>query len=99
MLVLGIAIVAAALIPLLTRGSYARLFRVELHWSWLLGAGLLIQLGLEYFTMPRQYWHNWGFGLLIVSYALILAVCARNLVLRCMGLVFIAIACNALVLA
>jgi hypothetical protein len=99
MLVLGIAIVAAAMIPLLTRGSYTRLFRVELHWTWLLGTGLLIQIGLEYVSMPRQYWHNWGFGLLIASYVLILAFCARNLVLRGMGIVFIGIACNALVIA
>ena len=26
--------------------------RTEIHWGWLLAAGLAIQLGLEYFTMP-----------------------------------------------
>lgn len=95
---LGIAIVAAALIPLVTRGSYKRLLRTEIHWGWLLAAGLVIQLGLEYVTMPHEYWHNVGFGLLIASYALILAFCARNLVLRGMGIVLIGIACNALVI-
>jgi hypothetical protein len=98
MLVLGIAIAAAALIPLVTRGSYARLIRTEIHWGWLLGVGLAIQLGLEYVTIPREYWHNVGFGLLVASYVLILAFCARNLVLRGMGIVLIGIACNALVI-
>ena len=95
---LGIAIVAAALIPLITRGSYKRLIRTEIHWGWLLAGGLAIQLGLEYFTMPREYWHSYGFGLLVASYVLILAFCARNLVLRGMGIVLIGIACNALVI-
>ena len=99
MLVYGIAIVAAALIPLVTRGSYKRLLRTEIHWGWLLALGLVIQIGLEYATMPRQYWHSWGFGLLVASYVLILAFCGRNLVLRGMGIVLIGIACNALVIA
>jgi Family of unknown function (DUF5317) len=98
MLVLGIAIVTAALIPLLTGGSYARLFRMEIHWTWLLGLGLAIQLGLEYVTMPREYWHSWGYGLLVASYVLILAFCSRNLVKRGMGIVLLGIACNALVI-
>ena len=45
---------------------------------------------------PRRYWHNIGFGLLVASYVLVLAFCARNLVLRGMSIVFIGIACNAL---
>jgi hypothetical protein len=98
MLAYGVAIVAAALIPLLTRGSYARLIRTEIHWGWLLATGLAIQIGLEYYTLPRAYWHSVGFGLLVASYVLILAFCARNLVLRGMGIVLIGIACNALVI-
>ena len=99
MLVYGIDIVAAALIPLVTRGSYKRLLRTEIHWGWILAFGLVIQIGLEYATIPRQYWHSWGFGLLVASYVLILAFCARNLVLRGMGIVLIGIACNTLVIA
>jgi hypothetical protein len=98
MLVLGIAMLAALLIPLLTLGSYKRLINTEIHWGWLLGAGLAIQLGLEYYTMPRRYWHSIGFGLLVASYVLILAFGARNLVLRGMSIVVIGIACNALVI-
>jgi|tagenome__1003787_1003787.scaffolds.fasta_scaffold20935867_3 hypothetical protein len=96
MLAYGMAIVAAALIPLITRGSYKRLLRTEIHWGWLLATGLGVQIVLEYVTMPREYWHSVGFGLLVASYVLILAFCARNLVLRGMGIVFIGIACNAL---
>ena len=80
---------AALLIPLVTLGSYKRLLATEIHWGWLLGAGLAIQLGLEYYTLPRRYWHNVGFGLLVASYVLILAFCARNLVLRGMSIVLI----------
>ena len=98
MLVLGIAMLAALLIPLVTFGSYKRLIATEIHWGWFLGAGLAIQLGLEYYTLPRRYWNTLGFGLLVASYVLILAFCARNLLLRGMSIVLIGIACNALVI-
>jgi hypothetical protein len=98
MLVYGIALLAAVLIPLFTRGSYKRLIATEIHWGWFLAAGLAIQLGLEYFALPRQYWHSIGFGLLVASYVLILAFVARNLLLRGMGIVLVGIACNALVI-
>jgi hypothetical protein len=98
MLVLGIALLVALLIPLVTFGSYKRLVNTEMHWGWLLGLGLAIQLVLEYYTLPRRYWHTLGFGLLVASYVLILAFCGRNLVLRGMSIVLIGIACNALVI-
>jgi len=99
MLVLGIAMVAALIIPLVTFGSYKRLINTEIHWGWLLGAGLAIQLTLEYYTLPRRYWDSLGFGFLVASYVLILGFCARNLVLRGMSIVLIGVACNALVIA
>jgi hypothetical protein len=98
MLVLGIAMLAALLIPLVTLGSYKRLINTEIHWAWLLGLGLAVQLGLEYYTLPRRYWDTIGFGLLVASYVLILAFCARNLLLRGMSIVLIGVACNALVI-
>jgi uncharacterized protein DUF5317 len=97
-LVLAIAVVAALLIPLVTRGSYARLLGTEWHWSVLLFAGLAIQIVLEYVTIPRAHWHDLGYGLLVASYALILLFCCRNLVIRGMGIVLIGVACNALVI-
>jgi hypothetical protein len=98
MLVLGIAMVAALVIPLVTFGSYKRLINTEIHWGWLLGAGLAIQLTLEYYTLPRRYWDSFGFGFLVASYVLILGFCARNLLLRGMSIVLIGVACNALVI-
>jgi hypothetical protein len=99
MLVLGIAAAAALLIPLLTLGSYKRLFDTKFRWPWVLGASLAIQLGLEFFALPHRYWDNVGYGLLVFSNVLLLAFAARNVVLRGMSIVFIGIACNALVIA
>jgi heme/copper-type cytochrome/quinol oxidase subunit 1 len=98
MLVLGIAAVAAMLIPLVTRGSYKRLIETKIYWGWLLAVGVGIQLVLEYYSMPRRYWDNLGYGLLVGSYLLILAFVARNALLRGMSIVLIGIACNALVI-
>jgi len=98
MLVLGIAMLVALLLPLVTGGSYQRLLDTRVSWTWMLAAGLGVQLLLEFVSPPRQYWHNVGFGLLVASYALILAFVGRNLLLRGMSIVLIGIACNALVI-
>jgi len=95
-LVAGIAIVVALAIPALTRGSYSRLFDTRWHLSWLLFAGLGIQLVLEFASLPRDRWHDVGFGLLMASYVLILGFAFRNIVLRGMGVVIVGIACNAI---
>src|SRR6478672_6675990 len=71
---------------------------VRWHFASLLFLGLVIQVLLEVWTIPKAHWHDVGFGLLVASYVLILAFVARNLVLRGMGIVFIGIACNALVI-
>jgi hypothetical protein len=97
-LVLAIAVAVALLVPLVTRGSYSRLLAVEWHWGLLLLLGLGIQIVLEWVTIPRAHWHDYGFGLLIASYVLILGFCFRNLVLRGMGIVIIGISCNFLVI-
>ncbi len=98
MLVYAIAIVVALAIPLVTRGSYSRMIAVRWRFGLVLFLGLAIQIVLEYVTIPREHWHDLGFGLLVASYVLILAFAARNLVIRGMGIVFIGIACNALVI-
>jgi hypothetical protein len=97
-LVYAIAVVVAFAIPLLTRGSYSRMLNVRWRWASLLFAGVAIQIVLEFVSIPKAHWHDVGFGLLVASYVLILAFVARNLVLRGMGIVFIGIACNALVI-
>jgi small-conductance mechanosensitive channel len=98
MLVLGIAVIAALLIPIVTLGSYKRLIETKIHWGWFLAAGLAIQLVLEYVTLPHRYWDTLGYGSLVGSYVLILAFVGRNVVLRGMSIVFIGIACNAAVI-
>lgn len=98
MFVLGIFVALALLIPLVTLGSYKHLINTDMRWGWLLGTGLAVQLGLEYYTLPVRYWHSVGFGLLVASYVLILGFVARNVVLRGMSIVFIGVFCNALVI-
>src|SRR5689334_21150858 len=98
MLALGLALLVALLVPLFTHGSYKRLLATDVHWGWILTAGLAIQIVLEFASPPRRYWHSFGFGLLVASYVLVLAFCARNLVLRGMSIVLIGVACNALVI-
>jgi hypothetical protein len=71
---------------------------VRWHFGVILLVGLAIQIALEYVTIPREHWHDVGFGLLVASYVLILAFAARNFVVRGMGIVFVGIACNALVI-
>ena len=99
MLVYAIAVVVALAIPLVTRGSYTRLLDVQLALrTRCCSPASRSRSSLEYVTIPREHWHDVGFGLLVASYVLILAFVARNLVLRGMGIVFIGIACNALVI-
>lgn len=98
MLVFTIAVAVALLIPAVTRGSYSRLVNTRWHLAPLLVAGLVIQLFLEFVALPRDRWHDLGFGLLMASYVLILGFAFRNIVLRGMGVVIVGIACNALVI-
>ena len=98
MLVLGIAVAVALVLPLLTGGSYTRLVMTNWRWSALLFGGLGLQLALEFLPIPESRWNDLGFGLLVASYALIVAFCARNLLLRGMAIVLIGVACNATVI-
>jgi hypothetical protein len=99
MLALGIAVVLALLVPLVTGGSYTRLVMTNWRWSAALFAGLGLQLALEFLPIPQSRWHDVGYGLLMASYALILAFCARNVLIRGMAIVLIGVACNATVIA
>jgi hypothetical protein len=98
MLVLGIAVAIALVLPLLTGGSYSRLVMTDWRWSALLFGGLGIQLALEFLPIPESRWDDLGFGLLLASYALIVAFCARNVLLRGMVIVLIGVSCNTLVI-
>jgi hypothetical protein len=91
-----LALAVALLVPLLTGGSYARLLDKPWRWGWFLAGGLGIQLALEFLPIPESRWHDVGFGLLVASYVLLLAFCARNAVVRGMTVVFVGIALNAI---
>jgi hypothetical protein len=98
MLVLGIAVAIALVLPLVTGGSYARLVMTGWRWAPLLFVGLFLQLLLEYLPIPESRYDDVGFGLLALSYVCILTFCAANVLLRGMTIVLIGVACNALVI-
>jgi len=95
--VMFLGVLAALLVPALTRGSYSRLTE-----GWrvfpLLVAGFALQASIDFFPIPEERWHDLGFGALVASYVLVLGFCAGNLLKRGMGVVLIGIACNALVI-
>src|SRR5262245_55505859 len=98
MLVLGIAVLIALVIPLVTGGSYSRLVMTGWRWSPLLFVGLALQIMLEYLPIPESRYDDLGFGLLVLSYVCILTFCSANVLLRGMVIVLIGVACNALVI-
>jgi hypothetical protein len=93
-----LALGVALLVPLVTSGSYTRLVEKPWRWGSFLAGGLGIQLALDVLPIPESRWHSVGFGLLVVSYVLLLAFCARNALIRGMAVVFIGIALNAVVI-
>ncbi len=99
MLVLAIAVAVALILPAVTGGSYTRLIMTDWRWSPLLFAGLGLQVVLEFDTIPKSRWDDVGYGLLMLSYALIIGFCARNLLLKGMVIVLIGVCCNTLVIA
>ena len=95
--VMFIAVLAALLVPALTRGSYQQLTEGWRAFPLLVG-GYGIQAALGAFALPEDRWHDLGFGALIASYVLVLGFCGGNLLKRGMGVVLVGVACNALVI-
>jgi hypothetical protein len=94
---LGLVVLTAALLPLLTRGSYRRLAEAPWRWGGLLALGLGLQLLLDTDLIPRSRWHDLGFGMLVASYVLLIGFCAGNVLVRGMSVVLIGVALNAFV--
>ena len=82
-------IVLAALVVVVTRGSFRRLGQIELRWLWLLFVALAIQVVLEFVTFPKARIDDVGFGLLMLSFALIVTFCILNV--RTSGFLIIAV--------
>ncbi|MGH8986379.1 MAG: DUF5317 family protein [Acidimicrobiia bacterium] len=94
---LGVAFGIALLATLLTRGSVVRLLGLPIQSLWLLIVGLGVQIALWVVDVPNERIDDLGFGLLMLSYALLLAFCFVNLRVRGMAIVAIGVAMNAIV--
>lgn len=90
---------AALAVPLLTRGSYRRLFARRWYWGSLLVAGLVLQAALGRIDAPPDHTHQVGFGLLVASYVLILGFTMRNALRTGMMVVSVGIAANFVAIA
>jgi hypothetical protein len=95
---LAVALGVALLVVLATWGSFPRLLGLRLQSVWLLVAGLGAQIALELFDFSAPRRDDVGFGILMASYALILAFCFVNLPVRGMAVVTVGFAMNALVI-
>ena len=98
MWLLLVTLAGVATILLATRGSLRELAKLRVAAGWLLVSGLVIQAALEYVNFPKSEIETVGYGLLMLSYALILAFCITNLGTRGFGVILIGIAMNALVI-
>ena len=87
----------AALVPLITGGSYRRLAEAPWRWGGLLALGLGLQLLLDTSLIPRSSWHSVGFGVLVASYVILVGFCAGNVLVRGMAVVLVGVALNAFV--
>ena len=94
---LGLVVLVAALVPLLTRGSYRRLADAPWRWAGLLASGLGLQLLLDTSLIPHSRFHSVGFGILVASYVLLIGFCAGNVLVRGMAVVLIGVALNGFV--
>ena len=91
-------IVLAALVVAVTKGSFRRLGRIELRRLWLLLLALAIQIALEFVTFPKARIDDLGFGLLLLSYVLILIFCGLNRRTNGFLVIAIGVAMNMLVI-
>lgn len=99
MLAYLVAIVIAVVIVPLTNGSFTQLTELRFSRAWLLGLGLVLQIGLDVVDLPRARYEDLGLAVLLLSYVALLAFCASNIRTRGMVLVGIGIALNAVVIA
>jgi hypothetical protein len=88
----------SALVVLLTFGSFAEFARLSVTGTWMLATGLALQIGLEFVDFSPDQLDTLGYGLLMLSYALILAFCLANARTPGFGVIAIGVAMNALVI-
>ena len=93
-----LTVVAAILVVAVTFGSFSQLAKVSVTAGWLFAAGLALQVGLEIVEIPKDKIDTIGYGLLMASYAFLLAFCLANLRITGFGVIAIGIAMNTLVI-
>lgn len=98
MWLLALTLGVAALIVIVTRGSWSRLFHLPIRGSLFFVAGLLLQGALDLVDFAPDRVETTGYGLLMLSYALLLTFCLINLPLRGMGVIALGIALNTVVI-
>jgi hypothetical protein len=91
-------VLAAAVVIVVSRGSFTALTRIRVRAFWLLAAGLIIQAVLEYVVFSKDQIETIGYALLMVSYVLILGFCIANTRTRGFELIAVGVAMNALVI-
>lgn len=94
----ALTVAIAALIVLVTRGSWTRLFHLPIKGSLFFFAGLFLQIALEFVDFAPDRIETTGYALLMLSYVFLLAFCLVNLPLRGMGVIAIGIALNVVVI-
>ena len=97
---LTIAIVGgvALLLGLATGGSLRQLLRLPIQSIWLVVVALAIQILIALVDIPSDRLDDLGFGLVMASYAFLLAFCFVNLRISMMWVIAVGIALNALVI-
>ena len=97
---ISIAIVGgvALLLVLATRGSFGQLLRLPVQSIWLVVVAIAIQLLLAFVDIPSDRFDDLGYGLVMASYAFLLAFCFVNLRISMMWVIALGIGLNALVI-
>jgi len=98
MWLLNATVPGAAIVMVGTRGSLTALTRLRVTAFWLLATGLIVQAALEYIAFPKSDIETIGYGLLMISYVLILGFCLANSTTRGFEVIAIGVAMNALVI-
>lgn len=88
----------ALVVVFVTRGSFSQLFRLPIQSIWLVLVALAIQILLAFVDIPAARLDDLGFGLVMASYAFLLAFCFVNLRVSMMWVIGVGIALNALVI-
>ena len=88
----------ALVVVLVTRGSFSQLLRLPIQSIWMVLVALAIQILLASVDIPADRLDDLGFGLVMASYAFLLAFCFVNLRISMMWIIGVGIALNALVI-